>query len=151
MIEQKSAFDTFELNLPPAILGFLKETSSWTYFLSILGFIGIGLMLLFGIFFSVAMGLMPGGNPYEAMGMNMNMSFFGLIYVAMALVYFFPVLYLFNFSRKMKSALASNNSDDLTAAFSNLKSHYKFLGIFTIAIVSLYLLIFIGALFTGLM
>lgn len=151
MIEEKSAFDTFELNLPPAIIGFLKETSSWTYFLSILGFIGIGLMLLFGVFFSVAMSLMPGGNPYEAMGMDMNMSYFGIVYVVMALFYFFPVLYLFNFSRKMKSALATNNNDDLSAAFSNLKSHYKFLGIFTIAIMSLYILIFVGALFTGLM
>ncbi|WP_299391588.1 DUF5362 family protein [uncultured Gelidibacter sp.] len=149
MIEEKSAFDNFELNLPPAVVGFLKETSSWTYFLSILGFIGIGLMVLFGAFFSVVMGLMPGGNPYESMGMNM--SYFGLIYVVMAFVYFFPVLYLFNFSRKMKSALATNNTDDLTAAFSNLKSHYKYLGIFIIAIISLYILIFVGALFTGLM
>ncbi|MBJ7881064.1 DUF5362 family protein [Gelidibacter salicanalis] len=151
MTEEKSAFDTFELNLSPAIVGFLKETSSWTYFLSILGFIGIGLMLLFGVFFSVAMGFMPGGNPYEAMGMDMNMSYFGIVYVVMALFYFFPVLYLFNFSRKMKSALSAKNNDDLTAAFSNLKSHYKFLGIFTIAIMSLYILIFVGALFTGLM
>ncbi|TDU40260.1 hypothetical protein BXY82_2307 [Gelidibacter sediminis] len=150
MIAEKSAFDTFELNLPPAIFGFLKETSSWTYFLSILGFIGIGLMLLFGIFFSVAMGLMPGGNPYESMGMTMNMSFVGIFYAVMAVCYFFPVLYLFNFSRKMKSALNAKNNDDLTAAFANLKSHYKFLGIFTIAIVGLYILLLIGAMVMGL-
>lgn len=149
MMEEKSAFDTFELNLPPAILGFLKETSTWTYFLSILGFIGIGLMFLFGIFFSVVMGVMPGGNPYE--GLGVDVSYFGIVYVVLGLIYFLPVLYLFNFSRKMKGALSSNNNDDLTAAFSNLKSHYKFLGIFTIAIISLYVLIFVFAMVAGMM
>ena len=149
MMEEKSAFDTFELNLPPAILGFLKETSTWTYFLSILGFIGIGLMFLFGIFFSVVMGLMPGGNPYEDLGIDV--SYFGIVYVVLGMIYFLPVLYLFNFSRKMKGALSSNNNDDLTAAFSNLKSHYKFLGVFTIAIISLYILIFVFAMIAGMM
>lgn len=148
-MEQKSAFETFELNLPPAILGFLKETSSWTYFLSILGFVGIGLMILGGLFFSLAMGLMPGGNPYE--GLGLDMSYFGFIYIVIALFYFFPVLYLFNFSRKMKSALNSNNNDELTAAFSNLKSHYKFVGILAIVIISLYVLIFVFAMIGGMM
>lgn len=148
-MEEKSAFETFELNLPPAILGFLKETSTWTYFLSILGFIGIGLMILGGLFFSLALNLMPGGNPYS--GLGVDMSYFGMIYVVIALFYFFPVLYLFNFSRKMKSALSSNNNDELTAAFSNLKSHYKFIGIFTIVIISIYVLIFVFAMIAGAM
>jgi len=148
-MEEKSAFETFELNLPPAILGFLKETSTWTYFLSILGFIGIGLMILGGLFFSLALNLMPGGNPYA--GLGVDMSYFGMIYVIIALFYFFPVLYLFNFSRKMKSALSSNNNDELTAAFSNLKSHYKFIGIFTIVIISIYVLIFVFAMIAGAM
>ncbi|MBO3097722.1 DUF5362 family protein [Gelidibacter pelagius] len=146
-MEEKSAFETFELNLPPAILGFLKETSTWTYFLSILGFIGIGLMILGGLFFSLMMNMMPGGNPYA--GLGVDMSYFGLIYVVIALFYFFPVLYLFNFSRKMKGALRSNNNDELTAAFSNLKSHYKFVGIFTIVIMSLYVLILVFAMIAG--
>ena len=148
-MEEKSAFETFELNLPPVILAFLKETSTWTYFLSILGFIGIGLMILGGLFFSLAMNLIPGGNPYA--GLGVDMSYFGMIYVVIALFYFFPVLYLFNFSRKMKSALNSNNNDELTSAFSNLKSHYKFIGIFTIVIISLYVLIFVFAMIAGAM
>ncbi|RXJ51396.1 DUF5362 family protein [Gelidibacter gilvus] len=148
-MEEKSAFETFELNLPPVILGFLKETSTWTYFLSILGFIGIGLMILGGLFFSLAMNLIPGGNPYA--GLGVDMSYFGMFYVVIALFYFFPVLYLFNFSRKMKSALNSNNNDELTSAFSNLKSHYKFIGIFTIVIISLYVLIFVFAMIAGAM
>ena len=148
-MEEKSAFDTFELNLPPAILGFLKETCAWTYFLSILGFLGIGLMVILGIIFSVAMGSMTGENPYESLGVGMDMSYFGLIYIVLGLLYFFPVLYLFNFSRKMKTALSHNKTEDLNVAFSNLKSHYKFLGIFAIIILSLYVLIMVIAVIAG--
>ncbi|HXJ99551.1 MAG TPA: DUF5362 family protein [Gelidibacter sp.] len=148
-MEEKSAFETFELNVSSTIMGFLKETSTWTYFLSILGFIGIGLMLLFGVFFSVVMGLISGGNPYE--GLGMDMSYFGLIYIVLALLYFFPVLYLFNFSRKTKLALKTNNNDDLTTAFSNLKSHYKFMGVFTIVVISIYILAFVIAMIGGMM
>lgn len=148
-MEEKSAFETFELNVSSTIMGFLKETSTWTYFLSILGFIGIGLMLLFGVFFSVVMGLISGGNPYE--GLGMDMSYFGLIYIVLALLYFFPVLYLFNFSRKTKLALKTNNNDDLTTAFSNLKSHYKFMGVFTIVVISIYILAFVIAVIAGMM
>ncbi|WP_162183657.1 DUF5362 family protein [Wocania ichthyoenteri] len=82
-------------------------------------------------------------NPYAAMGFSMG--YFGLIYVVMALIYFFPIYYLFNFSRKMKSALSTANKDDFKSAFTNLKSHYKYMGIFTIVIISIYVLIIVGS------
>lgn len=139
-MEEKSQFETFELSLSNNILGMLKETTNWTYFLSIIGFIGIGLMLLVGIVMSAVMGSMSNEfNPYQSIGFSP--AYIGLIYVIMAAFYFFPVLYLFNFSRKMKAALRTKSNDDLTAAFSNLKSHYKFLGIFTIVVISIYVLI----------
>lgn len=143
-MEEKSAFESFELEINEDIKGFLKETSTWSYFLSIMGFIGIGIMVVFGAFFGAIMSsdALGGANPYAELGFSMG--YLGLIYVVLALVYFFPVYYLFNFSRKMKSALKLNNNEDFKLAFSNLKSHYKFMGIFTIAIVSIYLLAFIG-------
>ena len=142
-MEEKSAFENFELNLPPIILGFLKETSTWTYILSIIGFFGIALMVMAGIIFIVTLGNMPGGNPYESLGIDI--SYFGIIYIALGVIYFLPVFYLFNFSRRMKLALSLNNKEVLSAAFSSLKSHYKFLGVFTIVIISLYVLVLIVA------
>jgi len=143
-MEQKSAFESFELDVGEDIKGFLKETTKWTYFLSILGFIGIAFMLIFGIFFGaiMSMGSMGNANPYAGLGVSMG--YFGLIYVVLALVYFFPVLYLFKFSSKMKSALKLNNNEDFKQAFSNLKSHYKYMGVFAIVIISIYVLAFIG-------
>ena len=75
-MEEKSAFKNFELNISEEVKGLLKETSTWTYFLSIIGFIGIAFLLLFGAMFGVIMGFMP-VNPYEDMGFNMR--YFGLV------------------------------------------------------------------------
>src|SRR5690606_38683392 len=137
-MEEKSAFDTFELNLSEEIKGYLRETSTWTLFLSILGFVGIGIMVLAGIFMSVLFASTGVQDPYESLGFSM--SWMGGFYIILAVVYFFPVLYLFKFSRKMKSAITSKNNNDLTTAFQNLKSHYKFVGILTIALIALYIL-----------
>lgn len=149
MMEEKSAFENFEFNVPPIILGFLKETSTWTYFLSIIGFIGLGLMIIAGLIFTITMGNMVGDNPYESLGIDV--SYFGMIYIILGLIYLIPIVYLFNFSRKMKRALSSNSNEDLNAAFSNLKSHYKYLGIFTILIISLYVLALVITMIAGTM
>ncbi|WOD43603.1 DUF5362 family protein [Hwangdonia lutea] len=149
-MEQKSVFESFELEIGEDIKGLLKETSSWSYLLSIIGFIGIGLMVIAGIFLGAMMGANTFGssNPNNAMGFSMG--YFGLIYVGMGLIYFFPVLYLFNFSRMMKKALSTTNKADLKSAFTNLKSHYKFMDIFAIVIISIYVLMFLGGmLFTS--
>ncbi len=149
-MEEKSVFETFELELDHDIKGFLKEISTWSYFLSILGFIGIGIMILFGVFFGAFMGRSMGGiNPYQNLGFSMG--YLGLIYVVIGIMYFFPVYYLFNFSKKMKNALKANNNNEFKMAFSNLKSHYKFMGIFVIVIFSIYALIFIFGIFTALL
>lgn len=142
-MEQKSAFETFELEVNENIKGLLKETASWTYFLSILGFVGIGILVVFGIFFGTIMsaGALGNANPYANMGVSMG--YFGFIYVVMGLIYFFPVLYLFKFSKKMKQALSTKNNEDFKLAITNLKSHYKFMGVFTIVIFSIYILAFI--------
>jgi len=48
-MEQKSEFESFELEVSDEIKGFLKETAKWAYLLSILGFVGIGFMVLGGV------------------------------------------------------------------------------------------------------
>ncbi len=70
----------------------------------------------------------------------------GFIYVLMGLLYFFPIYYLFRFSAQVRPALASKNPQDLESALENLKSHYKFIGILMIVMISIYVLIGGGAL-----
>lgn len=140
-MEEKSAFESFELDVNQEIKGYLEEISKWSYFLSILGFLGIGFMVFGGIVVAITGAANSGLDGFYGAGYATGMALF---YILLALLYFFPVLYLFKFSKNMKSALRLTNGRDFKVAFSNLKSHYKFIGIFTIVIISLYILVLIG-------
>ncbi|MEP6803590.1 MAG: DUF5362 family protein [Flavobacterium sp.] len=52
-------------------------------------------------------------------------------------------MYLFKFSSNAKKAFRENDTEALTHSLEYLKSHYKFIGIFMIAILVLYGLIFV--------
>ena len=66
------------------------------------------------------------------------MAFIGVLYIVMALVYLFPILYLYRFSAGIRQALYKNNQEHLVSAFTNLKSHYKSIGIIMIVFLCLY-------------
>lgn len=136
-----------QLTLTKASKNFLRETARWAKFLAIIGFILIGLMLVFAMFattiFDMAAKMQPGVPEY--LGLTMT-----IVYLVLAIIYFFPVYYLLQFSLKMKKALTSKNDETLAKAFEMIKSHYKFLGVFTIITISLYVLLFIVSAFGAL-
>ena len=66
-----------------------------------------------------------------------------ILYLVFAVIYLAPVLYLYNFSRRLKRALSAKNNNTLADALKMLKSHYKFIGVFMIIMLSLYALLFI--------
>lgn len=133
----------FELSIDGASSGFLNETSRWAKFLAILGFVGVGFMILFSL---VIIGL-GNSNPmmeasFKTAGYG-NPAVVGIIYLVMAVVSIFPYLYLFQFATKMKTALRSSEQDVLNSAFSSLKSCFKFVGVFTIILLGFFVLAFI--------
>jgi len=123
---------------------FLSEAGKWGKFISILGFIGIGLMVIFAIFAGTMFSNLPGGEELPFPG-----AVFSLIYLVIAALYVFPVLYLFRFSTKIREALNSNNEATLEYAFENLKSHYKFVGILAVVMIGIYILAFLVAIIVG--
>lgn len=148
-MEEHLITENLEMKLNESAKDFLKETAKWAYFLSILGYVGIGFIVLAGLF---------AGTLFSAMGkMNPAMSSMGgsfgivmtVIYLLIGAIYFFPVYYLNKFASNAKMACATNDSDKLTISFQYLKSHYKFIGIMTLVVFSLYLLMIIGAIIGG--
>lgn len=131
-----------QLTITNASRNFLDEIAKWAKFLSILGFVLVGVLLVFAFFatpiFEIAMEKQT-GTP-NSLGFTMLITNLGL-----AIIYFFPVYYLLQFSNKMKKALVEKNEDTLAKAFEMLKSHYKFIGVFTIITLSLYALFAIVA------
>lgn len=124
---------------------YLNETRKWTLFFSILGFIFLGLMVIGSLFMMTMFGtLAPGGGAFPGMGI-----FLGIVYLLVGLLYFFPILYLFKFSKHSRIAIYNEDSEQLELAIKYQKAHYKFIGILTIVILSLYVLFFLFAIITG--
>ncbi len=127
------------LQLTEESKSFLREIAKWAYFLSILGFLGVGFMIILALFmgtifsklgvFGARFGMMEGG-------------FITVIYLLLAVLYFFPVYYLFQFASKAKLALDKSDNEKLTASLEYLKSHYKFIGILVLVFISFYGIVF---------
>tara|TARA_B110000977_G_C10930241_1_gene436764 strand:- start:248 stop:721 length:474 start_codon:yes stop_codon:yes gene_type:complete len=134
---------TSGLTISNTAINDLSETGKWTKFLSIIGFIFSGLIVIMGLFSGSIMSSIPNGqisNMFNGMGIIA-----GGMYILMGLLYFFPSWYLFKFSQKIKKALSTQNNNDLNlnAAFNNQKSFYKFWGILTIISIGIYVLLFL--------
>ena len=125
-----------QLTITSAAKGFLTETSKWCKFLSILGFVGLGLLLLSSFFINTIYSNMP-----QASAMPFNLGIvMTIVYVLIIAIYIFPIYYLYQFSVQLKKALISKDDETLASAFEMLKSHYKFTGVFSIIMLSIYVL-----------
>ncbi len=128
--------------------GDLADTARWARFLSIVGFVMCGLIVLIGFFAGSIFSMFANTGELEELGgmssaMGAGMAFF---YVIIAAIYFIPCLFLFRFANKMKLALSSNDQMALTTSFQNLKSMFRFFGIVTIIMISIYAIILLIAL-----
>ena len=125
---------------------FLKETAKWTKFLAILGFVGIGLMVLGSLVMLFAPSSLMSNGDFPFGGKIFMM----LLYLAFAVLYYFPISYLYQFSENTKKAIENNDNNAIRDALEFLKSHYKFMGILTIILLSFYaIIIFIGLIGAG--
>ncbi|MBC7826964.1 MAG: hypothetical protein H7122_04405 [Chitinophagaceae bacterium] len=125
----------FDLQIDHQSISQLNEAAKWGKFLAIMGFIFCGLFVVIALFAGTFMASMMsgfGGSEAAGVGAAMGGGIITFAYILIALIYFFPCLYLFNFSTKMQAALRSNQQDTLNTSFRNLKSCFKFLGILMI-------------------
>ena len=136
----------FDLQIDQTVSGYLRETAKWGKFLAIVGFVGCGILAIIAVFAGTAM-----SSAFESVGGGAGMSgmLLTLIYLIIAIIYFFPCLYLFHFANKMQRALRQNDQFFLTDSFKNLKSCYKYMGILMIIVLSFYVIIIIIAMFAA--
>jgi len=125
----------------------LISSAKWGKFLSIVGFVFCGLMVIGGI---SAQAIMSSMNTYYGYGAAFT-RYIGIFYIVFAIILFFPCLYLLKFSNKIQEAVRSSSQESLDTAFINLKSMFKFYGIFTIMILFFFALAFLGGMGTMMM
>lgn len=121
---------------------YLLIAAQWAKFLAIVGFVFVALVgaLAFfaGSIFSQLSEFSPQVTIFSTFGTAIT-----IFYLIMAGIGFFPCWYLFQFAHQAIQHV-KNDKLSVTASFQNLKSFFKFYGILTAIMISIYGLMFLG-------
>lgn len=122
----------------------LRQIAKWGKFLSIVGFIMCGLLLLAGVAGgSLFSSLSRYGTTASPMGGAAAGVIIAVYCIAIALIYFFPVLYLYQSSTKMKGALDASDQQTFNESLIKMKACFRYVGVLTIIVLSLYAVILV--------
>ncbi len=127
--------DSGQMGISIRATDMLRSTKPWVRFMSIMIFIGAGLMVLGGLAIVVV----------GAMGHTGMPAFVGLIYLAMAALYIAPAIFLSRYASRIGDLMRSQRMYDLEAALEAQKSFWKFVGVMMMVILIFYVLILIVA------
>lgn len=128
------------IEVTEAMLGSLKATRPWVKFLAIVWFVGLIIAVLFGL--AMITGIYGG---FSTPGMPKSFTkVFGVFYIVMALVYVMPILYLYRYAKAIAGLGSSTEMATFEEALKQQKSFWKYLGIYIIVVVVLYVLLIIG-------
>lgn len=119
----------------------LNTTRKWAMFLAIIGFIFLGLMILIGLIAGTFLTAFNSGE--KGLGIPESLLFVPVL--LLAVIYFFPVLFLFRFSKHTSHAIQTLDKMDFHKAIKNLKYYFAYIGILIIVILSLYIVVLIIA------
>jgi hypothetical protein len=118
------------ITLTESAIFYLQVVRKWAKFIAIFMFVMIGFMVLAGIFMGFALSALSSLSSQSPMPFPPGL--LSVIYLVMAVIYFFPVLYLYRFAEHLGQALIIGSSEELATSFSYLKKHYNFIGILMI-------------------
>jgi len=129
------------MELGPGDLKNLNSTRKWTMFLSVLGFIFLGLLIVVGVATSTFL------TAFKSKEVNLGVpeSLMIVLFIIIAAIYFFPVLFLFRFSRNTRDAIHNHDKLKLEKAFRNLRTYFTYIGVLVIIVLSIYLLALVVA------
>ncbi len=127
----------------------LQGTARWARIVAIIGFVLLGLMLVFGLAFGSFFGkLMAMQSAMSGAQMPFDPSLFGIFYAAlflvMVMIYFFPTLFLYQYATRTLRSLKTGF--DATSFSSGLRAHrsfYSYIGVLMIIVTVLYALVFV--------
>lgn len=119
------------------IRSYIYETAKWTKFLSIVGFIITGLMVMVAFSANAIMQSMSEIPAYQGLA-GMGSGIITFFYLLIALVYFYPSYLMYKFSSSAKTAVLYGSQESFSLAMSKMKSIFKFWAILTIIIIVMY-------------
>lgn len=134
------------------VLKQLKGTKGWVKLMAIICFMLGGLMVMgglaflaFGLFGSSLMAAMgEQGAQLAGIGGAIGGAVIGLVYAGLGAIYFVPGFKLWNYASTIEDLLKDRAVVTLEKALDYQRSFWKFVGVFTIVMISLYVLLVIG-------
>jgi hypothetical protein len=130
-----------KIEIDQETLAHFDTTRKWAMFLAIIGFIFLGLLLIIGLLAGTFLSAFSTGE--NSIGIHGPLMFIPII--LMAAIYFFPVLFLFRFSKHASHAVHNYDKMEFHKAIKNLKAYFAYIGILLILVLSLYLVILVVA------
>lgn len=130
-----------KIEIEQETLNQLNSTRKWAMFLAIIGFIFLGLILIIGLLAGTFLTAFSTGQ--KGLGIPDSLMFVPIL--LMAIVYFFPVLFLFRFSKHTSHAIRNLDKLEFHKAIKNLKAYFAYIGILIIIVLSLYIVVLIIA------
>ena len=131
----ETTLENRKIEIAQETLNNLNTTRKWTMFHAIIGFIFLGLFIVIGVITGIFLSAFNSG----ATSMGIPESLLEVIFIILAIVYFFPVLFLFRFSKHTAHAVQTLDKQELHKAFQNLKSYFAYLGVLLIIVLSFYI------------
>jgi hypothetical protein len=120
---------------------YLNSAAKWGRFLAIIGFIMTALLAVFALFAGSIFSSISTQTSSAMPGIAaIGGTFITVIYLVIAVIYFFPCLYLYQFGARMIKALQSRDQVSLNSSFQQLQSCFKFVGILMIIVLCFYAL-----------
>lgn len=137
--EVTNSYDKLKVN--DLILRSLSVASGWAKFLAILGFISSGFVMLAGIYSIYQASNIPAG-----FGLAEGLILRGIIALILGGLSIIPAVFMLRFANYSSNAASNKLQGDLEEAVDNLKSYFKFLGIYQIIIVAIFVFAILMAL-----
>lgn len=130
-----------KIEIGPETIKNLNATRKWTMFLSILGFIFLGVLIVVGVVTSTFL------NAFKSKEVNLGIpeSLMLVLFITIAALYFFPVFFLFRFSKNIRDAIQKRSAVMLDKAFKNLRIYFTYIGIMVIIVLSIYFVVLVTA------
>jgi len=120
---------TFDISLSEKSNDYLKKAAPWMKFVSIVGFIMCGIMVIAALVM-----MLNSGNTFTGSTAGVGV---GLVYLVGAVIFFFINRFLFLYANGVNKVYKLNDNDALETAFKMQKSFWKIVGIFFIIYLSL--------------
>ena len=109
----------------PAAIAHLRGTRPWVRLLSILGFVGVGFLVIAAVGVVGFTRLIPGTGPLGGLAV-------GSFYLLMAGIYVFPALFLSRYASAIRRLESARDAVSLERALEEQKKFWRLVGIITL-------------------